>query len=81
MSSAISLLPLAEGRERPIEGLEERPVRGRPGVVGRQREHRVALELLDLERRRQGLHHPVQEHARDLRAMLELGRSDEGRKP
>jgi hypothetical protein len=73
-------LPLAEGLERAAEGVHEGAV-ALVDVVRGQREDRVALELLDLERGRQGLHDPGQQDTGNLGAMLELGRSHERRKP
>src|SRR5262249_12716319 len=62
----------AEGGEGPIERLDHTPLLTGGGVRA-EGEDRVALQLLNLEGRRQCRHHIGQEHAGHLGAVLELG--------
>ncbi len=74
------LLPALEGGERLLQHRQQPGVR-QCEALAPEGEHRVALDLLDLERGRQVPDHLVEQGGDDVRAVLELGGGHEGGEP
>ena len=71
-------LPLAEADEGRVQDVEE--ARRRPHrAVRSEREDRVALDVVDLERRRDAPDHFLQQLGDERRPVLDLGGGNEGR--